>query len=155
MSVEVSTVEKAAGAILYRHSFDGREYLLIRSSREQAQVAPDKFVAAFWDFPKGKIEYGETGEEGAKREVAEETGICDLEFMPDFLHHVHYTIYKEGKPIPKEVLMYLAEALTPRVELSREHSKFEWLGYDDAIRRVTISDMKRVLQAASEYLENI
>ena len=34
----------------------------------------------YWDFPKGRVEAGETALEGARREVAEETGITELSF---------------------------------------------------------------------------
>ncbi len=148
-------IEKCAGVILFRPSNEGLEFLTIQSSREQAQIGPNKFVDAFWDFPKGKVEHGETGEEAAKREVAEETGISDVEVMPDFSYKVLYTIYKKGKPIPKEVILYLAQAPTVNVELSSEHSQFEWLHYDDAMHRITIPEMREALHAANEYLENI
>lgn len=148
-------IEKAAGVILYRQGFDGMEFLTLRSSREKAQIEPKRFVDVFWDFPKGKIEHGETAEDAAKREVTEETGISDVEIMPDFLQKVQYIIYKEGKPVHKDVLMYLAQAPSPKVDLSREHSGFEWLNYDDAIRRITLPEMKKALRAAQSYLENI
>ena len=140
---------------MFRTLADGREYLVIRSSRERAQIAPDTFVGAFWDFPKGKIEHGETAQQAAKREIEEETGISQFEFMPDFLRTVKYPIYQEEKPASKEVYMYLAQVESEIVLLSGEHSAFEWLLYDDAIRRVTIDGMKKVLQQASEFLENI
>lgn len=155
MRTESIVVERSAGVILYRHSFDGREYLVIRSSREQAQIAPKKFVQSFWDFPKGKMEYGETGEETAKREVQEETGITEMDFMPGFMEKVQYTVYKEGKPIPKEVHLYLAETVTERVALSREHSTFEWLLFEDALGRITLPEMKKALEVAGKYLEHI
>jgi len=36
-----------------------------------------------WLFPKGRIDEGETSEEAARREVAEETGINELELIDD------------------------------------------------------------------------
>lgn len=36
-----------------------------------------------WLFPKGTIEEGETYEEAARREIAEETGLADLEYLDD------------------------------------------------------------------------
>ncbi|TSC61635.1 MAG: NUDIX hydrolase [Parcubacteria group bacterium Gr01-1014_48] len=155
MAIELPMIEKSAGVILYRHFFDGRKYLVIRSSREQAEIAPQKFVQFFWDFPKGKIEYGETGEEAARREVGEETGVTEVDFMPGFMKNVHYTIYKGGKPIPKEVYLYLAQTSTERVVLSQEHRSFEWLSFDDAFRRVTLVEMKNALKDARKFLETI
>jgi 8-oxo-dGTP pyrophosphatase MutT (NUDIX family) len=36
-----------------------------------------------WLLPKGHIEDGETDEEAARREIAEETGLTDLEYLDD------------------------------------------------------------------------
>lgn len=36
-----------------------------------------------WLFPKGRKEAGETDEETARREIAEETGLIDLEYLDD------------------------------------------------------------------------
>ncbi len=36
-----------------------------------------------WLFPKGRREPGETDEEAARREIAEETGLTDLEYIDD------------------------------------------------------------------------
>ncbi len=47
-----------------------------------------------WDLPKGKSEAGENFEQTALREVAEETGIHDLEIVKPLL--VTYHIYSSG-----------------------------------------------------------
>ena len=47
-----------------------------------------------WDLPKGKTEAGETYEQTAQREVAEETGIHDLEIVKPLLTTFH--IYTSG-----------------------------------------------------------
>ena len=36
-----------------------------------------------WLFPKGKVEEGEDTETAARREIAEETGLSDLEYIDD------------------------------------------------------------------------
>lgn len=52
----------------------GSEALLVRRSREP--------YAGFWSLPGGSQEFGETMEEAARRELAEETGLAatDLSF---------------------------------------------------------------------------
>ena len=147
--------EKAAGAIIFRQLFEGREFLVIRSSREKCEVAPHTYVADFWEFPKGRIEHGERGEDAARREVEEETGLSEVEFMPDFNEKLMYTIYREGNAVEKEVVMYLGRAESNEVLLSREHRAYEWLSYDDARRRVSVEEMRRALVRAGEYLDGI
>jgi 8-oxo-dGTP pyrophosphatase MutT (NUDIX family) len=57
-------VVRAAGGVIVR---DGRVLLVHRPEYDD------------WSFPKGKLEAGETWEEGAAREVEEETGLrCTL-----------------------------------------------------------------------------
>jgi 8-oxo-dGTP diphosphatase len=65
-SVRIPNIElvRAAGGIVVR---DGRVLLVHRPAYED------------WSFPKGKLEDGESWEQGALREVEEETGLrCEL-----------------------------------------------------------------------------
>jgi 8-oxo-dGTP pyrophosphatase MutT (NUDIX family) len=68
---EMVQQERSAGAVIF--SFDsvlGKiEYLLLN------------YAAGHWDFPKGNIENGEDEIQTARREIQEETGICDVEFF--------------------------------------------------------------------------
>ena len=51
---------------------DGGAIAMVRSKNSQS-----------WLFPKGHIEPGETDEEAAIREIAEETGLTKLEYIDD------------------------------------------------------------------------
>jgi len=50
----------------------------------------DKPYAGYWEFPGGKIEVDETGEQALKRELQEELGINITIAQPWFEHIHHY-----------------------------------------------------------------
>ena len=67
-----------------------------------------------WTFPKGKIDEGETFEQGALREVVEETGmLCEVIRFAGTTNYTH----RKGKP--KIVAYYLMEAERRRVHPER------------------------------------
>lgn len=110
---------------------------------------PDR--SEFWDIPKGLLEAGEQkGIDAAVREAREETGIENFSIVPDFKYTARYFTRREGKPIPKFVAVFLAEAQDDKVKLSWEHDACEWAGYAEAMKRLTT--MKPALKAAEEFL---
>lgn len=87
-----------------------------------------------WDFPKGKIEKGETTTEAALREVEEETGVKELRIIQDFpiVFHIYrharqwivkktFWFYMEsdfkGKPEPQKEEDILEAAWIPKAQL--------------------------------------
>ncbi len=71
---------RAAGGVVVRAGADGPEILVVHRPRYDD-----------WSFPKGKQDPGETDEQTALREVAEETGFeCRLgDPLPDVRYHDH------------------------------------------------------------------
>ena len=140
-------VERSAGVILFRTTPQGKEYLVIRASRSSMPERPE-----FWDFPKGILDAGETGIEAARREVREEVGIADFETISEFKETVRYFTRREGRPVPKYVAMFLAEAKNHKIKLSWEHDHYEWLPYEEARKKITREEMKKVLDAAYNFI---
>jgi 8-oxo-dGTP pyrophosphatase MutT (NUDIX family) len=78
-----------------------------------------------WLFPKGHVEPGETDEQAARREILEETGIGDLDYIDDLGSYKRYRLDKEGGDDlseMKEIHMYLFSApssttLSPTMEI--------------------------------------
>ena len=58
-----------------------------------------------WDLPKGKLDRGESIEQCASREVKEETGLQNLEFVRKICNTYH--LYLEKEMILKETAWYL------------------------------------------------
>ena len=98
-----------------------RRYLLLRAYN-------------YWDFPKGRVEEGETPWEAARREVAEEAGLATLEW-PWGERYVETEPYAGGK-----IARYY-RALSPSTDVRLginpvlrrpEHHEFRWLSYPAA-----------------------
>jgi 8-oxo-dGTP pyrophosphatase MutT (NUDIX family) len=131
--------ESSAGVILFR-SHPQREYLLLD-------------YGSHWDLPKGHIEAGEDPQTTAARELQEETGIRDAQFVPGFKESMRYFYRKAGERMLKVVIYFLAETSTGNVTLSDEHSGYQWLPYEAALERLTFKNARDLLGKAQEFLD--
>ena len=145
-------VERSAGAVIFRESGKGREYLLL-----QHHEMPDKkrasrpISAGHWSFPKGHVEKGETTEETVRREVQEETGIAKIDFIPGFKETIRYFVNYDGKKRMKFVAFFLAQTHQEKITVSFEHQGFAWLSYEEAYKTLTYRSDKKTLQAAEQF----
>ncbi len=139
-------VERSAGAIIFKKN-KKIEYLLLHYPSTTRGAKKD-----FWDFPKGIIEKDERPEKAATREIKEETGIEDVEFIKGFKEWIKYFYKLKGKTIFKIVTFYLAEAKTKKVKISWEHLGYKWLPYKKAIEQLTFENVKEVLEKANKFL---
>lgn len=85
--------EHSAGGILLEY---GAVYLILVKNLEGKEV---------WTFPKGHIEPGETAEQAAIREVAEETGF-DCEIASE-LYKAEYSFMRDGVMTDKDVRWFM------------------------------------------------
>lgn len=132
--------ERSAGAVVFYLEGTEPEYLLLH------------YTASHWDFPKGNIELGENERQAAIREIREETGITDVEFLEGFRMKIDYR-YRHGRRlVEKEVVLFLARTRTRQVTLSHEHIGFAWRKFDDAMDQLTYRNAKNLLSAAKDYL---
>jgi len=107
-----------------------------------------------WDFPKGNIEIGESELDTIKREIMEETGITDINFIDDFRQQISYRYKKKFKLVNKLVIYYIVETKSNKVVLSFEHVNFVWLNYNDALNRLSFDNSKKILKNANEFLSS-
>jgi len=144
------TVERSAGAVIFRREGDKIYYLLLHYPGASHRAEKD-----YWDFPKGHIEKGEKIEETVKREVFEETNLKDIEILPGFKETISYYFKFQRKNILKFVTFFLAETKEKEVKISSEHIGYEWLPFKEAIERLNFKNSKEILKKANEFLKNL
>ncbi|MBI2653566.1 NUDIX domain-containing protein [Candidatus Woesearchaeota archaeon] len=133
--------EKSCGAIVFKRQKDGSvKYLLLH------------YEAGHWDFPKGNQEKNEKEEMTAAREIKEETGIEDIEFVDGFREEIKYFYKKGEETIFKEVAFFLVQSATDEVALSKEHIGYAWVNYEHAMKKLTFNNSKEVLRKANQFL---
>lgn len=131
----------SAGLIIYTYQQDTREYLVLQ------------YASGHWDFPKGKLEQGETNHEAAVRELYEETGLS-AQVLPDFAQSLDYYFrdYKTGQLIHKTVIFFIGYTTDKQVKLSHEHIGYTWLPFQQAYALTTYDNAKHILQEAEKFL---
>lgn len=132
--------ETSAGIVLFRKEESKILYLLLH------------YPSGHWDFVKGKKESGESNRQTATREAREETGITDIEFVDNFEEWIEYNFQFEGELVQKQVVFFLAETKTKEIVISFEHQDFMWLGFDEAMKKITFDNAKKVLVKANSAL---
>ena len=135
--------EISAGAVVYRKSKRGPEFLLLL------------YGVGHWDFPKGNIEKDEDEKETVRREIEEETGITRIKFIDGFRETIKYFYKWKRKSIFKIVLFYLVITRQKNVILSHEHNGFEWLRYDEALAKLSFKNSKDVLKKVMKKLNEM
>jgi 8-oxo-(d)GTP phosphatase len=121
----------AAGGVVRRAGRDGPEVLLVHRPRYDD-----------WTFPKGKAHTGETAEETALREVAEETGLhCVLgEELPS-------TKYRDSRGRRKLVRYWTMRVESGSFEPQAEVDEISWVSHDDAEETLSYERDLEVLSA--------
>ena len=131
--------EKSCGAVVFLKKEDKTLYLLLN------------YAAGHWDFVKGNVEPNENEKQTVVRELREETSITDAAFLEGFRESISYFYRRQGLTVHKEVVFYLMESKTEKVELSFEHVGYIWLDYEHAMEKLTFKNSKDVLQKARNY----
>jgi bis(5'-nucleosidyl)-tetraphosphatase len=132
--------EKSCGAVVF---FKGVQvdFLLLQ------------YEAGHWDFVKGNVEPNESEIETVFRELQEETGIAATQTIDGFRERIQYFYRRQGETVQKEVIFYLIEADTEKVQLSFEHVGYSWLDYNKALEKLTFKNAKDLLKKAKLFLQ--
>jgi len=133
-------VETSAGGVVFRRGAEP-QVLLIRDPYEN------------WGLPKGHVEGGETPEQAAVREVAEETGLAHLEVVAP-LPTIDWYFRDRGRLVHKFCHFFLLEAALgePVPQLDEGITDCQWLRLADAVETVSYANAREVIRAAGDLL---
>lgn len=126
---------------------------------KESQVAAligriDRRGRMLWSLPKGHIERGETAEQTAIREVAEETGIQGSVLAA--LGSIDYWFVTEGRRVHKTVHHYLMRFAGG--ELSDEDvevTEVAWVPLHELPKRLAYADERRLAEVAHELIDTL
>ncbi|MAU82931.1 MAG: NUDIX hydrolase [Gordonia sp.] len=114
----------------------------------------DRRGRMMWSLPKGHIETGETAEQTAIREVAEETGISGTVVAP--LGKIDYWFVSEGRRIHKTVHHYLLRSIGGELsDADYEVSEVAWVPLEELPRKLTYSDERRLARMARGVIADL
>lgn len=137
------TLEVSAGGLVIR-TVDGQDAAALIGRAGRAGRLR-------WSMPKGHVETGESLEQTAVREVAEETGITGSVVAP--LGSFSYTFLSAGRRISKRVHHFLLRAESG--ELSDEDvevTEVAWVPVDELNRVLTYPAERRIARRARAML---
>jgi 8-oxo-dGTP pyrophosphatase MutT (NUDIX family) len=132
---------QAAGGVVVEGD---RVLILRRPSRDEIRL------------PKGHIEQGESAQETALREVAEESGYDDLKILADLGHQTVEFDYKGVHVVRDEYYFVMRPQSLHRKERKEKELQFipDWLGWDEALSALSFKAerewVSRARQAASD-----
>jgi 8-oxo-(d)GTP phosphatase len=134
--VELTELVRAAGGVLRRVGPNGVEVLLVHRPRYDD-----------WTFPKGKAQPGESDEETAVREVAEETGLTarlGVELPP--------AQYRDSRGRPKVVRYWTMQPESGSFEPHDEIDEIRWVPVADVASALSYERDIVVLEALRQPL---
>jgi 8-oxo-dGTP pyrophosphatase MutT (NUDIX family) len=129
--------ETSAGGIVYRLEHGEPVFLLIRDSYQN------------WGFPKGHLEGEEAPLAAAVREVAEETGVAELEVRGE-IDTIDWYFRFHGRLIHKVCSFFLMESASDETCPQRAEgiTACRWVPYDEAAKLISYANARRVLERA-------
>ena len=132
----------SAGGIVIRDEAGVHQFVAGQRRRDHAHT---------WTLPKGTPVPGESTEQTALREVAEETGL-DVRITAAF-ESIRYTFIQSGTRIHKTVHYFLMEPIGG--DLKRHDQEFEdvrWVAFDDAAGLLTFETERALVARAAEHV---
>jgi 8-oxo-dGTP pyrophosphatase MutT (NUDIX family) len=140
--------EISAGAVVYKKIKNEFYFLLVYSVKNKE-----------WSFPKGHIEQNENEIETAKREIFEETGINNLNFIDGFKFTDSYLTKgvlpnTAGGIVKKNVIYYLCYTDSDYINPNNDEiNNCKWFNFDQAIKILKFETQHKLLKQVLNLLK--
>ncbi len=138
---------KAVFVVVYSRK-EGIKYLVLKRKKHWRG----------WEFPKGGIEEGESEEECVRREIKEEVGLRILKLnQHDYSGKYSYRkkFNDRGEFAGQTFKLFSVEVEYGKIKIDEnEHSTFEWIGFEEALKRLTWKNQKESLKIVDDFLKN-
>lgn len=130
--------QKSVGAIILNAQ---NEVLIMYSAKNK-----------YWEFPKGKVEYGEKELDTLKREIEEETGIQRFRLHPSFRAFLRYN-FRVGTKLIRKVVVYYLFKTGASVRVSDEHKEYKWVSLDVVEEYLRHINQRNLIRKVKEFLQ--
>ena len=143
-SIDEVVREPTAGGIVFRRNKKGDvEILLIQDAKDR------------WTIPKGHIEEGETAQETALREIAEEAGVKQAEAIC-WLGKIHFRYRRLNTLVLMTTQIYLVRALGDTDDIQKEDwmNGIKWFKFDNALEQIEYEDIGKLMLLAMKRIRH-
>ena len=120
------------------------EFLMLKRSE-------NRIYPGIWQCVTGKIISGEAVHAAAVRELNEETGLTPHKMWTVDRVSAFYDAENDQMNL---LPIFGIEVITKRVILSEEHTDYEWVDYEEGIKRLLWKMQKKGMIELKEMLEN-
>lgn len=144
------------------YSSGGIAYRMVKAAEVDAGELPVEVAliatrgGTRWQLPKGTIEFDESSEDAALREVEEETGLkTEFDIFLQTIDYWYWDTYRKRIPkrVHKRVDFYLLRAVSNTLsDDSREVDSVGWFTIKQAISLLSFAGERRVMEQARELL---
>jgi len=134
-------VEKRAGGIVFKKDSGQPQFLLVTSNSNKNK----------WIIPAGHVEAGETNEETALREVAEEAGVKAI-IIHD-LGSFQYNWYRENKKILIDTHIFLMKYIET-IHHNPEGRQVKYFSLDEILNMNIWEESRAFIEKAYQYMDS-